>query len=605
MPEAPLAKVSLSFAKLVATPTDTAWSQAYNAGNLFLCLSLILDDPEDEVSLQALGKDLFNVLQSEFFTLPEKNIEHIKKAIHTSLQSVPQNVTCSLTLAFFKNTTLLVFISGSGEIVMKRGAKVGTLLAINPDDEDIISASGYVQNADTLILETGNFAQGISEETVTQALELELPNDIVEALSPQIHKQDDGAQAAIIIAYQGASHTVPDESTDEEEILQEQVLAPTLPHTPETDEEPAWEEPEKDEQLQQTPRPRLSKFTLPKLPTLPHINLNGGFNHRRRLYFNIAIILALILILSIFFTVKKYNDDKQKALFQSIYPTAQQDYSQGQGLASVNASLSQDNYQKAETLLKQGQTKFPKGSKERQQIDDLLAKVESGLQGNTTGQATNATAVQAPEHSPLAVEQSQTDGLAFGQDNQNVYVISSKTISTVSKSDGTKTDIIKNNSYWASPVSVVPYQGNIYVLDQKKGLLKFVQGSGGYGKSNYFSGTSPDFSQATGMAIDGSVWILLKDGTVMEYLKGKSQGLALTGLTKPLNNPSKIMTDITMENVYVLDNGNSRVVKFDKNGKYQDAFSSGAVANAKDFDVSETNKKSLILSGGKVYQISM
>ena len=94
MPEAlPVAKVSLSFAKLVATPTDTAWSQAYNAGNLFVCLSLSIEELDEEISLHALGKDLFNVLQSEFFTLQEKNTESIKSAINTSLESVPQNVT--------------------------------------------------------------------------------------------------------------------------------------------------------------------------------------------------------------------------------------------------------------------------------------------------------------------------------------------------------------------------------------------------------------------------------------------------------------------------------------------------------------------------------
>ena len=66
MPEVPAAKVSLSFAKLVATPTETAWSQAYNAGNLFMCLSLSTPDTDEEISLHAIGKDLFNVLQSEF-----------------------------------------------------------------------------------------------------------------------------------------------------------------------------------------------------------------------------------------------------------------------------------------------------------------------------------------------------------------------------------------------------------------------------------------------------------------------------------------------------------------------------------------------------------
>src|SRR6266404_90450 len=156
MPEASTAKVSLSFAKLVATPTETAWSQAYNAGNLFVCLSLSLDETDKELSLHALGKDLFNVLQSEFFTLQEKNTPHIKAAIHTSLESVPQNVTCSLTLAFFKDATLLVFIAGSGKIVIKRAENVGTLLVKeDTQDEVITSASGFVQNADTFVLETG------------------------------------------------------------------------------------------------------------------------------------------------------------------------------------------------------------------------------------------------------------------------------------------------------------------------------------------------------------------------------------------------------------------------------------------------------------------
>jgi hypothetical protein len=599
MPEAPATKVHLSFAKLVATPTETAWSQAYNAGNLFVCLSLSISESDEEISLHALGKDLFNVLQSEFFTLQEKNVEHIKEAIRKSLESVPQNVTCCLTLAFFKESTLLVFISGSGKIVMKRGEKVGTLLTKHDNDGEILSASGYVQNSDTLILETGQFAEGITQETVTQALELELPNDIVEALSPQIHKQDDGAQTAIIIVFHGASPGLTMESPEtEEEMFQEQPSPPPVSRQEPLPTVEEGTEPGEDDAQEPKVRKPL------RLPKLPQMNFNFNFNHRRKLYFNIAIILALILVLSIFFTIKKYNDDKQKALFQSIYPTAQQYYSEGQGLATVNPSLSQDSYQKSENLLKEDENKFPKGSQERQQIDSLITKVENGLQGNTTGQITNANAVQAPNNSLLAVEQSRTDGLAFGQDNQNVYVITAKTITTVSKTDGTTKDIITNKSYWTSPVAIVPYQENIYVLDQQKGLLKFVASGGGYGKTNYFNSGAPDLSQATGMAIDGSVWIVAKDGTIMEYLKGKSQGLSLTGLTKPLSNPSKIVTDITMENIYVLDNGNSRIVQFDKNGKYQNAYSSNAIAHAKDFDVSEINKKALILSGGKVFAIS-
>src|ERR1700729_4357956 len=104
MPENhPAPKVSLSFAKLVATPTETSWSQAYNAGNLFACLSLKVEEVTEEISLHAIGKDLFNVLQSEFFTLQEKNTASIKMAIQTSLENIPSSVEIDLTLAFFRD----------------------------------------------------------------------------------------------------------------------------------------------------------------------------------------------------------------------------------------------------------------------------------------------------------------------------------------------------------------------------------------------------------------------------------------------------------------------------------------------------------------------
>src|ERR1700691_827664 len=153
MPEIlPAAKLSLSFAKLVATPTDTAWSQAYNAGNVFVCIALTVVEATEEISLNAIGKELFNVLQSEFFTLQEKNIPNIKTAIHTSLANIPEQVTPCLTLAFFRDNTLFVFIAGSGKIIMKRGEKIGTLLAKQENDNTITAASGFVANADVIIL---------------------------------------------------------------------------------------------------------------------------------------------------------------------------------------------------------------------------------------------------------------------------------------------------------------------------------------------------------------------------------------------------------------------------------------------------------------------
>src|SRR5437667_6156218 len=115
-------KPTLAYAKLAATPTDTAWSQVYNAGNLFACLSLkILQPTEDLPSLQSLGKDLFNNLEAEFFTLEEKNLTTITEAIQKSTQKIPDQISLNFCLAYFKDSVLYIFLLGKGRVIMKRG----------------------------------------------------------------------------------------------------------------------------------------------------------------------------------------------------------------------------------------------------------------------------------------------------------------------------------------------------------------------------------------------------------------------------------------------------------------------------------------------------
>ena len=604
------AQSSLSFAKLVATPTETAWSQAYNAGNLFACVALSIAEPSEEISLHALGKDLFTVLQAEFFTLEEKNISTIKKAIQTSFASLPPEVSRCLTLAFFKDNTLLVFIAGDGKVVMKRDEKIGVLLEKhNAPLDAMTSVSGFLQNADTILLETGPFAQGITQETITQALELTLPTDIVEALSPQMHENENGGQAAIVIGFRGGAPQRETQIIEEESETAEHAQAPQEEKHEERTLESLYRE-ETPNQIafahenthEEEEQPQKRSFTLPKLP---HFKFAPRLGHRRKLFLNIALILLLLLGVSIFLTIQKKTNDQHKALFDQIYPQAKQDYETGQGLESLNPTLSQENYQKAESLLKDGETKLPKSSDEYKQIDSLLTTVTSALNTGTTGKTTATKAVEPDKNSLLQVEQTNKDGLAFGEDTNDIYMITPKAISTVSKSSGTKKDIIKNTDYWSSPQAIVPYQGNVYILDQKNGVLKFVAGSGGFGKSAYFSSNAPDLSQATGMAIDGSVWLVLKGGALMQYTKGVSNGLKVTGLQQPLNNPTKLVTDITMEHVYILDAGNNRIVQFDKHGAYQNAYTSPVVGQATDFTVSEKDKHILIFSGGKVLQMDL
>lgn len=598
MPESHTApQSSLSYAKLVATPTDTAWAQVYNTGNLFICLALEAGEKTEAQQLQVNGKEFITALHTAFESLSHTDNATIKNVLQKTIEDFPAEVSGCLSLAFFKESTLHLFIAGSGKILMRRGEKTGVLLEKKTDSPSIISASGHLENGDTLMLQTGPFTETITDETITQALELSLPTDIVEAISPAMHEENNGGQAAIVITYRGASQTgrmIAEEVADEESTPPEEKTIESL-----------YQEQEQEETLVPSViRGIMAKHSV-SFSRFSKLHFPLHMTHRSKLFLNIALILLLLLGASVFFTLKRNHDQEQQALFNRVYNQAQQDYQTGQGLETLNPSLSQENYQKAQALLKEGEAKLTKNSTEHKQVMTLLAEVESAL--NQTGNTkTSATKEITPgKNSLLQVAKANEDGLAFGEDGDAVYMITREAISETGKNNGEQTNIITNDNDWSAAKAIAPYQGNLFVLDPKKGVLKFVQGSGGFGKSSYFASSAPNLTQASGMAIDGSVWLFSKTDLIGKYTKGKSDGVEITGLTKPFANITRVVTDIDMEHVYILDQGASRIVQITKQGTFNKEFISPVLATATAFVVSEKNQTIQILSKGKVWEMSL
>jgi hypothetical protein len=606
-------KPTLSFAKLVATPTDLAWSQSYNAGNLFACLELTKEEQDEEVSLQAIGKDIFNLLQSEFFSLEDKTPDTIKEAIKVSIAKVPDSVHISLTLANFKDNALTVLILGEGKVVMKRGDKVGVLLEKNDNqDEQSIYASGFLENTDTIVLQTGQFAQGISHETVLEALALELPNDVVESLSPQVHEQDNGAQSAIVVRFNGPAQHRPaliDPISEEEQIEEEVQPVISSETSPEEElqmhhEAPGGTAHENTDEDEEKEGKKSFSFKKLSLPLFSHASFD--LTHKRKLYLSIAIILFILLGASVFFTIKKQADEQRLALFNQIYPSALRDYETAQGIESLNPEGSRDNYLSAQTKLQQGEEKIARGTEEYKQVEALLAKVNAELQGSKQEESSNTLKEAAPEKTSLiALAKENAEAQGFGQDTNTVYIISAENITAITKSSGNEKKVVENEDAWSTPQAVVPYQTNLYVLDQKAGVIKYSSTADGYDKSSYFTESAPNLSQATGMAIDSSIWIIGKDGKILKYTRGKQETFSISGLKKSLLGPTKIVTDSSMDSIYILDNGNKRIIKLDKKGAFQKEYPAGAAGTANEFEVDQKNNRILILSAGKIWELPL
>lgn len=610
---------NINFAKIVANPNATSWAQAYNAGKLFAVISLEKEEEsnvseelsekentenkiEDKDFLAILGKEVLDTLESEYFALENKDLDSVKNAILTTSKKIPENVRSSFVIASLAKNVLYVFILGCGKIYLKRNNNFGLILNNTAKDEgNIKGASGYVMENDIVILETNQFSNLIPSEKLTSILDNLPPIEIAETLAPIIHRHDEGGAASIIMGFKD----IPKEEQEDQIDTAENEHKKELEQDTTLEQELAKEAPIKtvsDNKFAilgsfKTLFSSLFKKIIPKGPV--------RLSHSKRMYLSIAVIIFIVLIASIIFAINKQNEAKTKALFEQVYPVALKKYDEGKSLEDLNQNLARDSFVSAKKILEEGKEKFDKNSKEEKQILDLLTKIEESVKNTSKINAVEAKEVEKDQSEFLKFVK-ESKAVAFAKDSSNIYSVDKDGVYSTTKGKENTKEIIKNEDYWENTAGVFPYLSNIYVLDKTKGgVIKFIGGSDGFGKANYFTDSKPDLENAKSIAIDGSIWILLSDGTILKYTKGKADAFNLTGLDSPLSKPSKIYTDVDSDYVYVLDNGNSRIVVLEKNGNYKEQYSANILSSAKEFEVLEKDKKILVLSSGKIYEISL
>ena len=590
---------NLSFAKIVANPSTYGWSQAYNAGKLFAVLSL---ETEEEVSekdyLNVVGKEILDNLEQEFFTLETKDLESIKTAVSQASEKIPQEIKCSFVIGAFVSNVLYVYIIGDGKVSLKRQGKLGHLLeSYDQAAKSIKVASGFLEDDDVIIFQTKQFSKVISTDTLFDMLDGLSPKDAAENIAPLLHEKDESGAASIIVNYKKPLGEVSPTEEKELGFLQDEETETQE----EKKESPFYasniDKENKTNKLNVSFKNLASKIKFPNLSAL---------NHPKKVLLTIVVIILVVFIGSVFFALKKQENTKIKAAFDRVYPQALKKYEGGQSLIGLNQSLANDSFTSAKEILEKGKDTLPKNSPEEKQVLDLLAKVNTALESTSQSTKTQEKQVDLSLSSLLQAE-TKNSGLYYFEDDKNIYGLTADNIYTLNKDGSSQKTLIKNDNFWQSAGGLSLYFGNVYVLDKKQNqILKFVQTDSGFSKTDYLSDNSSiDFSKATAITIDSSVYVLFSNGDISKFTKGKKDNFALNNLDKKLSGPTRIYSNIDFDNVYVLDNGNSRILVLDKNGNYKASYQASFIKNAKDFEVLEKDKKIYVLSSGKLFEIDL
>lgn len=563
----------ISFGKIVASPTFSSWSQVYSAGTLFAVISLSKNKPseEEQSSLSVTGKELLNTLEQEYFSLEEKNLEDIKQAVIKTKEKSPAEVEICLIVCAIVKDIAYIFLVGNGKILLKRQEKLGILLSSQETDE-VVSASGKLEDNDLLILKTQSFAKLVSFSDLENAIDHNSPSEIAETLSPSIHQKEEGGAACLIIRYTPTQTPIEQES--EEEIVQPPHLPPLSPLSP----------------LLTMLKNRLK-------------NLRSNTNLSKQLFLSLAGVIVLVLIISVFLTIKARQNAKQNQLFKEVVSSSSKKYDEGQNLLSLNKNLARDDFLQAQKLIEDNLSKFPKASSSEKQLQDLLNKYKDAV--NSSLELAKIEPKEVSKDSSLLLSAFIDHNALFAQeDDEKVYFLDSSGISALQKKTKTTKQIIKNSEY-KNPIGLGTFFSNIYLIDNGN-LDKFVYLDSGYAKTNYFpKDTNPDLSKTVDIAVDGAVWVLRSDGTIQKFLKGNVESFSVNGLDKQFASPSRIFTTVDSNKLYILDNGNSRIVAIGKDGTYKLQYQSDLIKKSKAIAINEKSKKGYLLNDNKVFEFEL
>ncbi len=171
---------------------------------------------------------------------------------------------------------------------------------------------------------------------------------------------------------------------------------------------------------------------------------------------------------------------------------------------------------------------------------------------------------------------------------------------------------VADSAAWKKPQAAGAYSGNFYLLDPiQNRILKYVPKAGGYTAPpvDYLPNPPPgDLSGAVDMAIDGHIYVLLADGTILKFLMGNPQPFHMSDLDMPLSNPVAIAVtgeDEAHGSLYVADAGLARVVQFTKQGEFVRQYKAGdgqaTLAKLHGLFVDEGKQRIYLTSGSKLY----
>lgn len=623
-------RFEISVAKLVGTPGTSGWAQIHDfapnepdklAKRGRLIAVIATKKKEEGISAVSEGRELLTRLHEEYFG---KDDGSAFNALTTSVEKIINEFSqtwgeVEIVAASFLGDAVYTAVGGGGKVSILRGGMVANIL--EGKKNSIISASGYPKEGDVLLLGTESFFETFSPGEIKEGLSGEGPEKAVEYFAPNTHaKEDSGEVGVAIVSFkkEGEIFAKPEEAAA-------QIMPQKLPSF-------------------SSAFLGLSNVFKKIIRVIPERKIyvraspadEETTTQGKRTTLTIGVILLALLIVSIGFGIKAKVARDQKAKYQSVLVEAEHKVSEAESLFSLNPdrarellasardqvdSLIREKIKDPELDALDKKIKEDEGSilgEYREEVETFLdlSLLSSGLRGDALAASSDKVYVLdktgkkivsvafATKRSEVVAGPDQIDNALFlAAYEDRTFILTDSGIFEVGE---TKRKVIEKD--WSGEAWPYAYTGNIYLLDKSSNTIWRYQGSGdSFGAKQKWlgPGVTPSFSNAISWTIDGSVWVLYKDGRIIKFTLGKQDSLTISGVSPDLVSPQAIYSNGDSKYVYVLEKERGRVVVLTKEGDFKAQYLSDKIKNATSLVVSENEKKMVLLEGDKLVSLEL
>lgn len=632
----------LTSAKLVGNPSASGWAQVHDfkpeeaeklekRGHLVAVVKT--SKFAEGVEVVTSGREILSRLHEEYFgnleTSPFHALEQAVKKITEEFKSWGEIEIAATSLV---KEVVYSVASGGAEISILRNGMLAKILV--SQKENVVTASGYPQKGDLMVLGTKHFFTSFGGGVIKAALENGSLEDAVETLAPTLHAlNDQGDVSCALVSFQ-----------------EENLFSENTTDNPPEEEKPAFKiNPSFLDQktkgifgkVYSSLQEKISKVLPEKkiyVQGMGEVEEEG--EQSKKTTFTVGAILLLLLIVSIGFGIRQKKNNDEKNLYASQLTIVEQNLSEAENLISVDAPKARELFNEARKIILQLQSQGVKNKrldevtqelnqkqgsilgeyKEEPQLFLDLGILTSNFQGDQIvvsdeviyilDQAGKRIAsveiankktkiVAGPDQLSSPEELAAYSGSTYVLESDQVYAVGSKKeeVATIEKQ---------------GKVLIYVYAGNLYTLDKGDSSISRYPGVGSgdtrtFGsRQNWLSsGVKADLSKIISWVIDGNLWLLSESGKVVKFSLGNQVNFSPNGVYPEITQIEAIYTNEELQYFYLLDKEEGRIIVLEKNGDFKAQYSSDLIKEGKALVVSEKEGKILFLTSDKLYFIEI